>query len=55
VRVFILDVAPYRDAQTGQDPLTWYIYGWSDQALSFVSMASHGFGSMVEAIRGTHH
>jgi 60 kDa SS-A/Ro ribonucleoprotein len=55
VRVFILDVAPYRNALTGQDPLCWYIYGWSDQALSFVSMASHGFGGMVEAIRSSHH
>ncbi len=51
VRVFVLDVAPYRNALTGQDPLTWYVYGWSDQALRFIAMAAHGFGGMVEAIR----
>jgi 60 kDa SS-A/Ro ribonucleoprotein len=51
VRVFIVDVAPYRDAITDQDPLSWYVYGWSDQALSFVSMVSRGFGGMVEAVR----
>jgi len=51
VRVFILDVAPYRNALTGQDPNTWYVYGWSDQALRFISMAAHGFASQVEAIR----
>ena len=51
-RVFILDVAPYRNALTGQDPKSWYVYGWSDQALTFISMVSRGFGGMVEAVRG---
>jgi 60 kDa SS-A/Ro ribonucleoprotein len=51
VRVFVLDVAPYRNALTGQDPNTWYVYGWSDQALRFIAMAAHGFGGMVDAIR----
>jgi 60 kDa SS-A/Ro ribonucleoprotein len=55
VRAFILDVAPYRNALTGQDPNVWYIYGWSEQALSFISMASRGFGSMAEAIRNGIH
>ena len=54
-RVFILDVAPYRNALTGHDPLSWYIFGWSDQALSFISMASQGFGGMVEAVRNRIH
>jgi 60 kDa SS-A/Ro ribonucleoprotein len=51
VRVFILDVAPYRNAVTPQDPNTFYVYGWSDQALRFIAMAAHGFGGQVEAIR----
>src|SRR5262249_35042905 len=42
VRTFILDVAPYRSALTPPCARTFYLYGWSDQALSFVSMASRG-------------
>jgi 60 kDa SS-A/Ro ribonucleoprotein len=51
VRTFILDVAPYRNAIVPEMPNTFFVYGWSDQALSFVSMASRGFGGMVEAVR----
>ncbi len=51
VRVFILDVAPYRNALTGHDQNSWYVYGWSDQALSFISMVSRGFAGIVEAVR----
>jgi 60 kDa SS-A/Ro ribonucleoprotein len=43
VRVFILDVAPYRNALTPEDPNIWYVYGWSDQALAFISTVSRGF------------
>jgi len=43
VRVFILDVAPYRNALTPNHPLIWYVYGWSDQALAFISTVSRGF------------
>jgi 60 kDa SS-A/Ro ribonucleoprotein len=52
VKVFIVDVAPYRNALTPpEDARSWYVYGWSDQALAFISMASRGFGTMVDAIR----
>jgi 60 kDa SS-A/Ro ribonucleoprotein len=50
LKVFIVDVGPYRDAITPNDKNTWYVYGWSDQALSFISMAARGFGSMIEQI-----
>jgi 60 kDa SS-A/Ro ribonucleoprotein len=50
LKLFIVDVGPYRDAITPNDKNTWYVYGWSDQALSFISMAAHGFGSMIEQI-----
>lgn len=53
LNLFIVDVGPYRNALTDKDPRTWYIYGWSDQALSFISMAAQGFGSMVAAISQT--
>ena len=58
VRVFILDVAPYRNAITAQDPFSYYVYGWpcgSGEPLSFISMVSRGFGSMVEAVRSGIH
>ena len=52
VRTFVIDVAPYREALTPADPLTFFVYGWSEQALSFVSLASRGWGSLVESVRG---
>ena len=33
------------------DDKTFYVYGWSDQALSFVSMASQGWGTFVDVVR----
>jgi len=50
LKLFIVDVGPYRSVLTPNDKNTWYVYGWSDQALSFISMAARGFGSMVEQI-----
>lgn len=51
VKAYILDVSPYHNAMTPDDKNIWYIYGWSDQALSFISMASQGWGSQVQAIK----
>ncbi|HEX2571814.1 MAG TPA: TROVE domain-containing protein [Polyangia bacterium] len=50
VKVFVLVVAPYRGALLPPDPLTWYLYGWSEQALDFIALASEGWGGMVEHI-----
>lgn len=50
VNLFIIDVSPYREAMTPDDPRTWYIYGWSDQVLNFISLAEKGFGSMTEMV-----
>jgi 60 kDa SS-A/Ro ribonucleoprotein len=55
VRAFLVDVAPCRVTFTAQDPASWYLYGWSEQALAFLSMTSRGFGSMVEAIKSGLH
>lgn len=53
VKTFILDVAPYQGSLAPSDPLTWYLYGFSDQALSFISMAAKGWGGVVEEINRT--
>lgn len=53
-RAFIIDVSPYRSAMVPpSDPLTHYIYGWSDQVLRYIPMVIRGFGGMVEAVRQT--
>ena len=51
-KAFIIDIAPYRSAMVPEtDKNIWYIYGWSDQVLQFISCATTGFGSMVDAIK----
>lgn len=51
-KAFIIDIAPYRSAMVPKnDKNTWYIYGWSDQVLQFISQTIKGFGSMVDAIK----
>lgn len=51
VRCFVINVAPYHGSLMPVEGNTYYIYGWSDQVLQFVSMASKGWGSQVDAIR----
>lgn len=53
VKVFIVDISPYNRGGLvdPNDQGTYYIYGWSDQVLQFISMASKGWKSMTEAIR----
>lgn len=51
VKLFIVDLSNYRDALTPSDPNTFYMYGWSDAALSFISQTSKGWDSMTEAIK----
>jgi len=52
VKTFIIDISGYRQAMVPQgDPNTFYIYGWSDQVLNYISMASKGFGTIVDAIK----
>jgi 60 kDa SS-A/Ro ribonucleoprotein len=56
-KCFVLNVAPYHGALSGQmvphdsKGLNFFVYGWSDQALSFIAMASQGWSSFVEAVR----
>lgn len=51
VKTFVIDLAPYAGALSPADPLTYYIFGWSDQVLQFISMASRGWSSITEVIR----
>jgi 60 kDa SS-A/Ro ribonucleoprotein len=56
-KCFVLNVAPYHGTLSGQivptDPrgLNLHLYGWSDQALAYVSMASRGWNTFVESVR----
>lgn len=51
-KAFVVDIAPYRSAMVPPaDKLSWYVYGWSDTVLQYISMACQGFGGMVEKVR----
>ncbi|MNL37365.1 hypothetical protein D3C87_1595080 [compost metagenome] len=51
VKAFIVDIAPYRHAMVpDQDPQTFYIYGWSDTVLSYISQSVEGYSSLVERV-----
>jgi 60 kDa SS-A/Ro ribonucleoprotein len=54
VKVFVIDVAPYRSALVPPaDPLTFYIYGWSDTVLQYISFAVQGYGGMLDMVNKT--
>lgn len=51
VKAFIVDIAPYRHAMVPvQDPLTFYIYGWSDTVLTFIAQSVQGYETMTERV-----
>jgi len=55
VKCYVIDVSPYRSAVVpSSDRLTWYLYGWSDRVLHFISYTNQGFDSMVEKVREIH-
>jgi 60 kDa SS-A/Ro ribonucleoprotein len=52
VKTFLINISPYRNAIVNpKDPQVFYIFGWSDQVLNFLSLASQGWKSMSDAIR----
>lgn len=51
VKLFIVDLSNYRNALTPTDPNMFYMYGWSDAALNFISQTSKGWNTMTESIR----
>ncbi len=51
-KAFMIDIAPYRSAMAPPGDLnTFYIYGWSDTVLSFISQMSKGLKGMVGKIQ----
>lgn len=53
VKVFIVDVAPYLEKVTPPDIRgVYYLYGWSDNVLSFITTTATGFHTLVSAIDG---
>lgn len=54
VKLFVINVAPYANSITNNDPNIYMIYGWSEKVLNFISLASQGFGNMATAIRNGH-
>jgi len=50
VKTFIVDVGPYRNALTPNEPSIWYIYGWSDRVLGFIAFASEGWKSVADKL-----
>lgn len=54
VKAFVIDIAPYRNSMVPPtDKNTFYIYGWSDQVLKFISSAAKGYGTMVDEIKNS--
>jgi 60 kDa SS-A/Ro ribonucleoprotein len=52
VKAFMIDIAPYRSGMVPPaDPLSHYIYGWSDQVLQYIALATNGYGSVLEVVR----
>ncbi|MBI5495339.1 MAG: TROVE domain-containing protein [Deltaproteobacteria bacterium] len=52
VKVFIVNVAPYvQSVAPPHEKKTFHVFGWSDAVLSFLAMASRGFGSLVDVVR----
>lgn len=54
-KFFIIDVSPYRSAMTPpeMDKNTFYIYGWSDQVLSFIASMSKGLDGQVSTVKAS--
>lgn len=51
VKVFIMDVSPYRNQIVPSDAKNRYIFGWNDQTMQFISMSAKGWGSQVQLIK----
>lgn len=51
VKTFIVNVADEKGSLLPTAPDTYYVYGWSDKVLNFISMEAIGLGGMVEHVR----
>lgn len=51
-KCFVVDLAPYHGYMVPPtDKLTHYIFGWSDQVLDYIGLASQGFGGLVDHVK----
>lgn len=53
VKTFIINVADERGSLLPMDENTYYVYGWSDKVLNFISMEVKGLGGMVAHVHST--
>ncbi len=50
-KCFVIDVSPYHSAVAPPTDLqTYFVYGWSDRVLQYISLAARGFGGFVDAV-----
>lgn len=51
VRLFIVDVSPYGTSLMKTEKNVYHIFGWSDQVLQFISLATQGWSKVSDAIK----
>lgn len=50
-KLFIIDVSPYSSTLAPEDePNCYFIYGWSDQVLKYLSFVTEGMGTQIDAV-----
>lgn len=50
VNLFVVDVSPYRSAITPPKGNIYYIFGWSDQVMNYISATTRGWNSQVQKV-----
>jgi 60 kDa SS-A/Ro ribonucleoprotein len=51
-KAFVIDIAPYRSAVVPpSDQLTYYVYGWSDTVLQYISTSCRGYSDMISEVK----
>ena len=50
VKVFVIDVSPYKSSAVPPDDKVFLIYGWGDQVLNYISNVTNGLDTQVAAV-----
>lgn len=53
VKVFVIDVSPYKSSMAPLDKNVFLIYGWGDQVINYISSVTNGLGTQVTAVNNT--
>jgi 60 kDa SS-A/Ro ribonucleoprotein len=53
VKVFVIDVSPYKASMAPVDKNVFLIYGWGDQVINYISSVTNGLGSQITAVNNT--